>query len=183
MKRFLSVISIALLTITLFSCNKNEWTKENEAEFKVGFKESMQSAGKGVLSDEQINYITDCTVEKLKAKGMQMDDVAKPENTEVLKQMGKECAEEWMSKNNSASTVGKGETSWNAQTEQKYKSMMKQMLINSGSKEDAATFISNCAIDKFKEQNLSPADLEKPENGDLARKTGVTCGEEWAKKK
>jgi len=183
MKKFLNYISIALLAVTLFSCNKNEWTKENETEFKEGFKEGMINNANGLLSEDQINFIADCTTEKLKAKGIKMNDVPKPENIAAMKIMAKECTEEWMSKNTPSSPTEKGETSWNPKNEETYKAMLKQLFIKSGAKSDAATYISECAITKFKEKNIGPADLEKPENGDLVQKIGTICGQEWAKKK
>lgn len=184
MKRILSFISIVLITVTLFSCaDKNSWTPEFEKEYKEGFKEGMMKKGKGILSEEQVDYISDCTIEKIKAKGIKPLDSKKPGTVIMIKQLAKQCSIEWISKNSPSAPTGKGETSWNAKNEETYKEMLKQLFIKSGAKKDAATFIANCAITKFKEENISPADLEKPENGNLVQKTGRVCGQEWAKKK
>ncbi|MCV2485916.1 hypothetical protein OD917_13345 [Flavobacterium sp. SH_e] len=184
MNKFLNYITIALIAVSLFSCKKkNEWTPEFEKEYKEGLKEGMMRQGKGILSDEQVDYISECTVEKMKTKGINPLDSKKPGIVIMIKQLGKECSIEWMSKNNSSSATRKRETSWNPKNEETYKVILKQFFIKNGVKSDAATYIADCAITKFKEKNISPADLEKPENGDLVQKIGTICGQEWTKKK
>jgi hypothetical protein len=99
MKKFLNYISITLIALTLFSCNKNEWTPEIEAEFKIDAKEGMLKKGKGMLSEDQVDYIVDCSVQKFKQQNILPNDTKKPENESKVKQAAKECAQEWLTKN------------------------------------------------------------------------------------
>ncbi|MFC4475630.1 hypothetical protein [Flavobacterium chungangensis] len=99
MERFTNYISVTLLAITLFSCAKNEWTPEIEAKFKVDAKEGMLKKGKGMLSEDQVDYIVDCSVQKFKQQNILPNDAKKPENESKVKQAAKECAQEWLTKN------------------------------------------------------------------------------------
>ena len=175
MKKNLNYICIALIALALFSCNKNEWTTEKEADFKKEMKEGLLSQGKGIFSDEQATHVADCVLEKIKSKNLKPNDSETPENIALVKQMGKECAQEVFSKT--------GKNTWDSQTESQCKAMLKAMFLNSGVNSSNATFLVDCAITKIKEQNLSPADLQNPKNGDLVQKIGKSCGEELMKKK
>lgn len=100
MNKILNHIGVALLAITLFSCaDKNKWTTETEAEFKLGAKEGMLKKGKGMLSEDQIDYIVDCSVQKFKLLNIKPFDTQKPENSDMIKKAAKECAQEWLSSN------------------------------------------------------------------------------------
>ncbi|WP_347050117.1 hypothetical protein [Flavobacterium olei] len=180
MKKFFNYISIALLAITLFSCNKNEWTPENEKEFKEGLKEGILKKGQGILSEEQINYITDCSTEKIKARKIQMNDLQKPENVALMKQFGKECAQECVSKNIKNTQLS---NNWTPKTEKQYKEILKSSFKQSAVSSDKAEFLADCVITKLKEQKIGPADLQDRKNGDLVQKVGFTCAQEMIKKK
>lgn len=99
MKKNLKYICL-LLAITLFSCaDKNKWTTETEAEFKLGAKEGMLKKGKGMLSEDQVDYIVDCSVQKFKKLNIKPYDTRKPENESLVKQAAKEYAQEWLTNN------------------------------------------------------------------------------------
>ncbi|KAF2339779.1 hypothetical protein [Flavobacterium tistrianum] len=98
MKKILNYISIAVLAFTLFSCNKNEWTPEKEADFKKEMKEGLLSQGKGMFSDEQATNVADCVLEKIKSKNLKPNDSKNPGTTIMVRQMGKDCAQEVLSK-------------------------------------------------------------------------------------
>lgn len=97
MERFTNYISVALLAITLFSCAKNEWTPEVESEFKIDLKEGMLK--KGILSEDQIDFIVDCSVQKFKQQKIKPKDTKKPENEVLVKQTAQDCAQEWLTNN------------------------------------------------------------------------------------
>lgn len=177
MNKVLNYISITLIAFTLFSCSKNEWTPEKEAGFKKEMKEGLLTQGKGMFSDEQATYITDCVFEKIKSKDLKPNDAETPENTTLVKQMGKDCAQEAFADTKSKTNI------WTTETESKCKTMLKTMFIGSGVNSSNASFLADCAISKIKEQKIGPADLEDPKNGDLVQKIGKSCGEELMKKK
>lgn len=179
MNKFLNYISIALIAFTLFSCDKNEWTPEKETEFKKGVKESLESKGKGLFTEDQINYISDCSFEKLKSRNIKPNDMRTPGTILMMKQMGKECAQEAFIKKPASGT----DNSWNPKTEESYKAMLRTTLLKTGAKSEDVSFITDCFINKMKEQNLGPADLQNPKNGDLVQKIGKECGEGLMKKK
>mgnify|MGYP003584845945 CR=1 FL=1 len=175
MKKLVNYISIALVAITLFSCNKNEWTPEKETEFKNGIKDGLKTQGKGMFTEDQINFIANCSFEKLKSNNYKPNDIKTPGISLRMKQMGKECAQEAFSKTKT--------NIWTSQTESQCKAMLRTMFLRSGVNSSNASFLADCAITKIKEQNLGPADLENPKNGDLVQKIGKSCGEELMKKK
>lgn len=177
MSKFLNYISIALIAFTLFSCNKNEWTPDLEADFKKDMKKGLLAQGQGMFSDEQASYITDCVFEKMKSKDLKPNDAKKPGILIQVKQMGKECAQEALAKIKN----GK-DNSWNPEIEKKYKTILKNIFIQSGVESSKATSLADCAIAKMKEQNISPANLQNPKNSDLLQKIGKTCGEELLEK-
>lgn len=178
MKGILSFIGITLLTVTLFSCNKNEWTPEKEADFKKQFTETAKTKGKGMFSDEQATYIADCVFDKIKADNLKPNDIKKPGVVMSVRQMGAQCSQEALSKFKSTT-----QNSWNPETEQTFKSSLKKTLLSTGAKAQDVSFIADCFFTKLKEQNLGPADLQNPKNGDLVQKIGKECGEELMKKK
>ena len=100
MERFTNYISVTLLAMTLFSCAKNEWTPEIEAKFKIDAKEGMLKKGKGMLSEDQVDYIVDCSVQKFKQQKIKPKDTKKPENEVLVKQTAQDCAQEWLTSNN-----------------------------------------------------------------------------------
>ena len=175
MNKLLNYISIALAAFTLFSCNKNEWTPEKEADFKKQFTETAKTKGKGMFSDEQATYIADCVFDKIKGNNLKPDDIKKPGVVISVRQMGTQCSQEALSKFKS--------NTWTTQTESQCKAMLKTMFLHSGVNSSNASFLADCAITKMKEQNISPADLQDPKNGDLVQKIGKTCGEELMRKK
>ncbi|MBF4506557.1 hypothetical protein IRZ83_07730 [Flavobacterium sp. JLP] len=182
MNKFLNYISITLMAVALFSCNKNEWTPEKETEFKKAFKDSLQSAGKGIFSEDQIVYVSDCVLEKMKSKNLKPNDAQTPETSIMVMHMGKECAQESFVK---CKTLSKSEVknSWDSNTEEKYKAILKDGFVRTGLSNEKASFIADCAISKLKEQNIGPADLQDPKNGVLVQKIGKNCAEELMKKK
>jgi hypothetical protein len=100
MNRFLNYISITLLSASLFSCaDKNNWTPEVEAQYKIDSKEGMMKKGKGMLSEDQVDYIVDCSVQKFKQQDIKPEDTKKPENEIAVKQAAKDCAQEWLTNN------------------------------------------------------------------------------------
>lgn len=182
MIRILNYVGIAILAFTLFSCStKNEWSKENEAEFKEGVKEGLRNKLQGKVSEDQITYIADCAVEKIKAKNLQINDLTKSENLLVVAQSMKECSEQWNSKNGSITSYGETDQTWNAKNEENYKILLKQMLKQDGAEDNEATFLADCIVQKCKEEKISPADLDKSENDKLIETIGATCGLEWVK--
>ena len=174
MKKILNYISIALLALTLFSCNKNEWTPEKETEFKQALKDTLQSKGKDLFSDDQIVSITDCIFDKIKSKNIKPNDAEKGENLTMAFQMGKECSQEIIAKTNAT---------WNPQSEKTYTAALKRTFTQSGIKSEQASALADCAITKLKEQNISPADLQDPKKAAQIQKIGLDCGKELAKKK
>jgi len=178
MNKFLNYISIAVVVFTLFSCNKNEWTPDKEAEFKKDMKKGLLAQGKGLFSDEQAAHVADCVFEKIKSKDLKPNDAKKPETVIQVQQMGKECAQEALSK-----TKNGTDNSWNPEIEKTYKAILKNTFIQSGVESSKATLLADCAIAKMKEQNIGPADLQNPKNSDIVQKIGKTCGEELLKKK
>ncbi|SHF95170.1 hypothetical protein [Flavobacterium defluvii] len=177
MKKIQNYISITLVAFMLFSCNKNEWTPEKEADFKKQFTETAKTKGKGIFSDEQAIYIADCVFEKIKRNDLKPDDIKKPGVVISVRQMGTQCAQEALSKFNSE------QNTWNPKTEETYKTILKSTFTKSGVSDKEATFLADCAITKMKAQNISPADLQNPKNGDLVQKIGVSCGKELVKNK
>ncbi len=99
MIKYLKYISITAIAFALFSCKKNEWTPEIEAEFKIDAKEGMLKKGKGILSEDQVDYIVDCSVQKFKQQNILPNDAKKPKNESKVKQAARECAQEWLIKN------------------------------------------------------------------------------------
>ncbi|PWB23187.1 hypothetical protein [Flavobacterium sp. HTF] len=182
MNKFLNYISIALLALTLFSCNKNEWTPEKEADFKAELKKGLKNTSKGVFSDDQVNYISNCVFEKIKSKNLKPNDADTPETSIMVMQMGKDCAQESFSKSKPLSAAEVNNT-WNSENEKTYKNLIKEMLIKSGAKSEEASLIADCAISKLKKENIGPADLQDPKKGDLIQKIGKSCGEELMKRK
>lgn len=182
MKKFLNYLSIALIVLTLFSCNKNEWTPEKETEFKNALKDSLQIKGKGIFSEDQIVYISDCVFEKMKSKNVKPNDAQTPETSLMAMQMGKECAQESFKK---CKTLSKSQinNSWDSKTEETYKNILKNSFIQTGVKREQASFLADCCITKLKEQKIGPSDLQDPKNADLVKKIGKSCGEEMKKKK
>lgn len=178
MKRFFNYISIALLTITLFSCNKNEWTPEKEADFKKQFKETLLTKGNNMFSQEQAEYVTNCVYDKIKSQNLKPNDANKPGVQIAVRQMGKDCAQESFSK-----TKAIIDNTWNSETEKQYKSILKLTFIKSGVTGEKAEFLADCAITKLKEQKIGPADLQDSKNKDLVKKIGFACGQEMLKKK
>ncbi|MBP1225308.1 hypothetical protein [Flavobacterium sp. 1355] len=178
MNKLLNYMSITLVAFTLFSCNKNEWTPEKEADFKKQFTETAKTKGKGMFSDEQAAYIANCVFDKIKSNDLKPDDIKKPGVVISVRQMGTECAQEALLKYKS-----KTQNTWNPKNEEDYKNILKKSLLSTGAKSKDISFIADCFISKMKEQNLDPADLQDPKNGDLVQKIGKTCGEELMKKK
>ncbi|MRX66456.1 hypothetical protein SAMN06265349_102353 [Flavobacterium resistens] len=170
MNKFLNYISIAILAFTLFSCNKNEWTPEKEAEFKKDLKDSLQIKAKGLASKDQINSMVDCYVEKLKIKGLKPNIDKTPENSKIAKQLSQECYQEVM------------KSTWNSKTEEFFKTGLKKSYIQNGFKNDEASILTDCIIAKLKEQNISPVDLKKdPKKIIVAKKIVLACEEELEK--
>jgi|GEM_PF-6131703 len=90
MKRLKFYISIAVVSITLFSCkNHKEWTPENEKEFKESFQAEVQKDGS--LNEEDAKFTADCIVEKAKEKNLSPDDLEKPENEAVFVEIVTKC--------------------------------------------------------------------------------------------
>ncbi|MHC0439851.1 hypothetical protein [Flavobacterium sp. 3-210] len=180
MNRFLNYISIAFIALTLFSCaDKNTWNSSTEEEYKKNAKEGMLKSGNGTISKDQVDYVIDCAVEKFKSKNIKPYDVEKPENKSVLFETLEECTIEWVSKNQNQNA----DNNWNSKSEETYKTILKNTFTKSGVSDKDATFLVDCAITKMKAQNVSPADLQNPKNGDLVQKIGKSCGEELMKKK
>ncbi|KAF2332241.1 hypothetical protein [Flavobacterium ginsenosidimutans] len=180
MKKFLNYISIALVTLTLFSCNKNEWTPEKEADFKKQFTETAKTKGNGMFSDEQATYIADCVFDKIKADNLKPNDIKKPGVVMSVRQMGAKCSQEALSKFKSNTAIN---NNWTAETEKTYKSVLKRSFMQNGVMSDKAEFLANCALTKMKEQNIGPADLQDPKKSKIAREIGIQCGQELMKKK
>lgn len=178
MKKLLNYLSITFVLFTLFSCNKNEWTPEKEADFKKEMKNTLVTQGKGMFSDEQGTYISDCVFEKIKSRNLKPNDAKTPGIHIMLKQMGKECAQEALSKFKT-----KIDNNWTAETEKNYKSLLKNSFIQSGVKSEKAEFLADCAITKLKEQKIGPADLQDPKKSNMAREIGIQCGKELMGKK
>lgn len=177
MKKIQNYISITLVAFMLFSCNKNEWTPEKEADFKKQFTETAKTKGKGIFSDEQAIYIADCVFDKIKDNDLKPDDIKKPGVVISVRQMGTQCAQEALSKFNSE------QNTWNSKTEQTFKNSMKKTLLSSGAKSEDISFVTDCFIAKLKEQNIGPANLQNPKNAAIIKKIGKSCGEELVKKK
>ncbi|WJS96034.1 hypothetical protein NYQ10_06145 [Flavobacterium johnsoniae] len=97
MKKILNYISIAVVAFALFSCNKNEWTPEVEAEFKKLAKEEMTS-GEDKVSDQEATEMVNCMTEKIKKQNILPNDVEKTENEAILTKIAMECAKESMKK-------------------------------------------------------------------------------------
>ena len=96
MKKLKTYISIALLSITLFSCtNKNEWTPEKEAEFKKVFKEAMSQQNKEEqLTEEEHEIFVKCAIEKLKKQNIMPNDIKTNKGKVALAKIGAECIDE-----------------------------------------------------------------------------------------
>lgn len=182
MIKLLNYLGILTIVFIFFSCDeKNEWTPEMEKKYKEVFKENLSSIqGKGIFTVDQINYIADCTVEKLKAKGIKPLDTEKPENITFLKQYSNDCNEKWISKSGGYSKLA---NTWDSEKEDNYKNVLKEYLLQKGGKAEDASFIADCFIMKMKEQNIGPADMQDPKNNDLIQKINMTCKQELMKKK
>jgi hypothetical protein len=162
----------------LFSCNKNEWTPEKEADLKKQFTETAKTKGKGMFSDEQATYIANCVFDKIKSGNLKPDDIKKPGVVISVRQMGTQCSQEALSKFKSTA-----QNSWNAETEQTFKTTLKNKLLSTGAKSDEINFIADCFVEKLKKHNMNPADLQNPKNLNLVQEIGKTCGQELVKKK
>ncbi|KRD63134.1 hypothetical protein ASE40_04965 [Flavobacterium sp. Root935] len=178
MKGILSFIGITLLTVTLFSCNKNEWTPEKEAIFKKDIKQNIQTKEKSILSDKQINYIADCIFEQIKSKNLNQDDTRKPENVEMIKKMEAECA-----KNSFINTLTNADVAkvWNPEINKLYKATLKNIFLENGLKSEQASVIADCTAYYLMMQNVSLADLNDPNYKDVILKTGTYCSEQLQK--
>lgn len=182
MKKILNYISIAIVTFAMFSCNKNEWTPEKESDFKDGMKKELRVSGKGIFSDDQINYISDCVLEKIKSKNLKPNDSDKPGTSVMVMQMGKECAQESFAK---SKPLAKSElnNSWNADNEKIYKNLIIEMLVKNKIESEAASSIADCALSKLKKENIGPVDLQNPKNQNLVQQIAKDCRTEFLKKK
>lgn len=180
MNKFLNYISIAFVAFTLFSCNKNEWTPEKEADFKKQFTQTAKTKGNGMFSDEQATYIANCVFDKIKSDNLKPDDIKKPGVVISVRQMGKDCAQEALSKIKSKNGM---DNAWNPKTEEIFKQTLKNKLLSTGAKSDEIAFIADCFVEKLKKQNMTPADLQDPKNLNLVQEIGKTCGQELVKKK
>jgi len=172
MKRFLSFISIALVTVTLFSCaDKNKWTPETEADFKKETKDKMLKDKK--ITTEQADFIVDCAIEKFKKRNITPESANTPGNNVAAMQIGQSCAKEW---------AAKQYNSWDSEKEEKCKSLFKDLLSKSGIKSKDVSAIAECVMTKIKEQNIGPADLQSSKNRLQLIKIGEDCQKELAKK-
>ncbi|MRX66455.1 hypothetical protein SAMN06265349_102352 [Flavobacterium resistens] len=179
MNKFLNYISIAVVAFTLFSCNKNEWTPEKEAEFKRGLKDGLEEKANGMCTKEQIDFIADCSFEKIKSNNYKPKDLKTPGIVLHIKQLTQECTKEVFLKNKSKT----GESAWTPQTEKGFKALIKDKFINSGTNIKDAIFMAECTMAKLKEQNLGPAEIQDPKNATIAFEAGKSCREELMKKK
>ncbi len=166
------------MAVALFSCNKNEWTPEKETEFKKAFKDSLQSAGKGIFSEDQIVYVSDCVLEKMKSKNLNQDDAKKPENVEMIKKMEAECA-----KNSFINTLTNADVAkvWNPEIHKLYKATVKNIFLENGLKSEQASVIADCTAYYLMRQNVSLADLNDPNYKDVILKNGTYCSEQLQK--
>lgn len=98
MNKFLNYVSIALLTLTLFSCAKNEWTPEVEAEFKKTAKEEMVNSTDSPMTEMEATLMIDCMTDKLKKQNILPHDVENSENEAKLENIAMECAKETLTK-------------------------------------------------------------------------------------
>jgi len=95
MKKFQTYISVAVLSITMFSCaNKNQWTPELEAEFKKETKKEILNNPDNPFTEEQATLMTNCMTDKLKKQNILPDDVEKHENEAKLLSIATECSKE-----------------------------------------------------------------------------------------
>lgn len=96
MNKFKTYITIALLSITLFSCaNKNSWTAEKEAQFKKLFKEQLLKQDKeNPFTDEEFDSMTNCIIEKLKEQNIMPNDVGNAENKSIVTKITIDCTEQ-----------------------------------------------------------------------------------------
>lgn len=179
MKKILNYISIPLLALTLFSCNKNEWTAQIETKYKKNAVETMLKKGNGLITPEQATFTMDCAVEKLKAKNVLPKDSEKPENRSVLIAIMTECAQEWMKKNNSTQTLS---DEWTPEIEKANKELFKIDFMANGFNKQQSEKMADCIIEKLKTQKISPAGMEKAENAQKIEQIGFTCGQEILKK-
>lgn len=172
MNKFLNYISIALIAFTLFSCDKNEWTPEKEAEFKKGIKESLE---KSSFNENQINYIANCTFEKVKSKNLKPNDYEKPQTLEQVKKMEKECSTESYEKNLTKEDIARV---WNPEIIKSYKKILKPIFIQKGIKDDQASYIADCTAYTLFQQNVTIADLQDPRYQNLIERVGMFCQQE-----
>lgn len=179
MNKILNCFSTLLLALTLFSCNKNEWTPKIETEFRKNSVETMLKKGNGLITPEQANFTMNCAVEKLKAKNILPYDSEKPENASLLLTIMTECTEEWMKKNNITQTLS---NEWTPEIEKANKELFKIDFMANGFTKEQSERMADCIIDKLKVQKISPAGMEKAENAQKIEQIGFTCGQEILKK-
>lgn len=176
MRKIINYLCTAIIVLTLFSCDKkNEWTPEKEKEFKDLLKKELETSGKDVFTDEQINYVSDCIFEKMKSKNVKPNDTETSENTMMAMQMGRKCAEEALSNTKI--------DAWSPELELQCKETLKDIFLESGVNSSNASFLADCAITKIKEQNIRPTDFHNAKMSDIIQKIGKSCGEELMKKK
>ncbi|AXB56180.1 hypothetical protein [Flavobacterium fluviale] len=172
MIKYLKYISITVIAFALFSCKKNEWTPEKEAEFKKGVKERLE---KGSFNENQINYIANCTFEKVKSKDLKPNDYEKPQTLEVVKNMEKECSNESYEKSLTREDIARV---WNPEIIRSYKKILKPIFIQKGFKDDQASYIADCTAYTLFQQNVTIADLQDPRYQNLIERVGMFCQQE-----
>ncbi|MNL65619.1 hypothetical protein D3C87_1899720 [compost metagenome] len=56
------------------------------------------------------------------------------------------------------------------------------MLANSSMTDEQAEFITDCLVEKIKQNNIKAVDVEKAENQQLILQFGKECSESWNKR-
>lgn len=71
---------------------------------------------------------------------------------------------------------------WDKTTETSFKiNCKKAMLANSSMTDEQAGFMTDCLVEKIKQNNIKAVDVEKTENQQLILQFGKECGENWNK--
>lgn len=71
---------------------------------------------------------------------------------------------------------------WDKTTETSFKiNCKKAMLANSSMTDEQAGFITDCLVEKIKQNNIKAVDVEKIENRQLILQFGKECRENWNK--
>ncbi|MHC0439850.1 hypothetical protein [Flavobacterium sp. 3-210] len=172
MRKIINYLCIAIIVLTFFSCGKkNEWTPEIEANFKEQVKEVVLKNWK-YSTEKDADYVTDCIVEKYKARGLN------PENSKnVLEtiEIGKECLRQWHRDNDIKSYEL---DTWNFKSEVFIKLNLTKIYLKIGLKTKDIDALSDCIITKMKTQNLKPSDINNATEAKNILKIEKSCAQE-----